>query len=265
MLISISARFAFTTAEPTDILLQFEAAALPEQRIVSADCRMTEALHMARVAAEDSIGERIWLEVNGRFEVDYNAVVDVQRLVADLATLQHLPPHDLPGETVHYLLDSRYCPADNFQPFVAAEFGDTTGGARIEAIRAWISEHLTYASGSSHAATDARDTFVERRGVCRDFAHLLVTLARASAIPARYVACYAPGVNPPDFHAVAEVFLADPAVAGGGAWYVVDATGMADPAQTVKIGVGRDAADVSFLTAFGTSEFHGATVSAHPA
>ena len=50
-----------------------------------------------------------------------------------------------------------------------------------------------------------------------------------------------------------------------GAWYVVDATGMADPAQTVKIGVGRDAADVSFLTAFGTSEFHGATVSAHPA
>lgn len=265
MLISISSRFAFTTDAPTDVLLQFEAAALPEQHIVSSDCRLSEARHTARVAAEDSIGERIWLEVNGRFEVDYHAVVDVQRLVADLATLEHLAPHDLPGETVHYLLDSRYCPADNFQPFVAAEFGDTRGGARIEAIRAWISEHLTYASGSSHAATDARDTFVERRGVCRDFAHLLVTLARASAIPARYVACYAPGVNPPDFHAVAEVFLADPAVAGGGAWYVVDATGMADPAQTVKIGVGRDAADVSFLTAFGTSEFHGAAVSAHPA
>jgi transglutaminase-like putative cysteine protease len=265
MLVALSARFAFTTEAPTDVLLQFEAAALPEQRIVSTDCRMSEARHMARVAAEETIGERIWLDVNGLFEVDYSAVVEVQRLVPDLATLPHLAPHDLPGETVHYLLDSRYCPADNFQPFVAAEFGDTSGGARIEAIRAWISEHLTYASGSSHTGTDARDTFIERRGVCRDFAHLLVTLARASAIPARYVACYAPGVNPPDFHAVAEVFLADPTVVGGGAWYVVDATGMADPAQTVKIGVGRDAADVSFLTAFGTTEFHGATVSAEPA
>lgn len=262
MLITVSARFDFTTTEPTDVLLQFEAAALPEQRIASSECRMSEARHMARVAAEDGIGERIWLDVDGRFEVDYRAEVEVRRLTPDIGSLHSLAPHDLPGETVHYLLDSRYCPADNFQPFVTAEFGDTSGGVRVEAIRQWIADHLTYTPGSSHSATDARDTFVERRGVCRDYAHLLITLARASAIPARYVACYAPGVNPPDFHAVAEVFLADPTVEGGGAWYVVDATGMADPAQTVKIGVGRDAADVSFLTSFGGSEFHGATVTA---
>ncbi|MNC87715.1 Transglutaminase-like superfamily protein [compost metagenome] len=84
---------------------------------------------------------------------------------------------------------------------------------------------------------------------------MLITLARASAIPARYCSVYAPGVDPPDFHAVAEVFLADPTVPGGGAWHIVDATGMADPAHTVKIGVGRDAADVSFMTVFGEAQF----------
>ena len=51
-------------------------------------------------------------------------------------------------------------------------------------------------------------------------------------------------------------------VAGGGAWQLVDATGMADPAQTVKIGVGRDAADVSFMTVFGESRFETKEVSA---
>ena len=88
----------------------------------------------------------------------------------------------------------------------------------------------------------------------------MITLARASGLPARYVSAFAPGVDPPDFHALAEVFLADPSVAGGGAWHLVDATGMADPAQTVKIGVGRDAADVSFMTTFGMADFHDKTV-----
>lgn len=261
MPIAIHAAFAFSTKAPTDVLLQFEAAAIPEQRILSTHTRMGTAEHFARVPAEDDIGERIWLDIDGRFEVEYRATIEVRRIVADIAALPGLAPHDLPGEAVKYLLDSRYCPADSFQSFVEAEFEGTRGGARIEAIRAWIAEHFTYAPGSSHSATDARDSFIERRGICRDYAHMLVTLARASAIPARYVACFAPGVEPPDFHAVAEIFLADPAIPGGGAWHLVDATGMADPAHTVKIGVGRDAADVSFLTSFGPSDFLNKTVS----
>ena len=91
--------------------------------------------------------------------------------------------------------------------------------------------------------------------MCRDYAHVMVAFARAAAIPARFVSCYAPGVEPQDFHAIAEVFLADPSIPGGGAWHLVDATGMADSAQTAKIGVGRDAADVSFMTAFGMANF----------
>jgi len=88
----------------------------------------------------------------------------------------------------------------------------------------------------------------------------MVSLARASTIPARFVSCYAPGVEPPDFHAVAEVFLADPTIPGGGAWHLVDATNMSNPAQTVKIGIGRDAADVSFMTTFGYADFRDKTV-----
>ena len=216
---------------------------------------MSEAIHTARVAAQDDIGERIWLRAEGHFEVEYSALVEPRRLASDLPTLRSLEPHLLPGEAVSYLLDSRYCPADQFQSFVDAEFAGTSGGERVDAIRTWIAEQFSYVPGASGPYTDAAESFISRKGICRDYAHMLVTLARASTIPARYVACYAPGVDPPDFHAVAEVFLADPDCDEGGTWQLVDATGMAAPAQTAKIGVGRDAADVSFLTSFGASQF----------
>jgi transglutaminase-like putative cysteine protease len=261
MPIDISASFAFSVDRLSDVLLQFEAAAIPEQRVANPRCTMSQAEHIARIAAQDGIGERIWLHVEGRFEVNYTARVTVHRLLADIGTLARLEPHELPAEAVQYLLDSRYCPADRFQPFVEAEFGGCNGGARISAIRDWIAGNFSYEPVST-TSTTALDSFVERRGICRDYAHVLVTLARASAIPARYVSCYATGVDPPDFHAVAEVFLADPTVPGGGAWQLIDATGMADPAETIKIGVGRDAADVSFMTVFGNARFEGKEVSA---
>lgn len=265
MPIDISASFSFELNQPTDVLLQFEAAAIPEQEILDSHCQLSEAAEMARVPAQDAIGERIWLHAEGLYEVEYSARVKVDRLLAEIDTLARLDPHELPGEAVQYLFDSRYCAADRFQPFVATRFDGTEGGARIIAIRDWIAENFTYAPGTSNANTTALDSFVERRGICRDYAHVMITLARASTIPARYVSVYAPGVEPPDFHAVAEVFLADPTIEGGGAWHLVDATGMAEPAQMVKIGVGRDAADVSFMTVFGEAEFKDKTVTVEKA
>lgn len=260
MPIEIETRFAFSLPRPCDVLLQFEAAAIPEQRILASDTRLGKSEHFARIPAQDGIGDRLWIRAQGEFEVGYTATVELDRQLERLERLERLLPHETPGEAVQYLFDSRYCPADRFQSFVEAEFGGVEGGARIGAIRDWIATNLSYRSASSDANTGALETFVERCGVCRDFVHLLVTLARASTIPARYVACYAPGVEPPDFHAVAEVFLADPDTPGGGLWQLVDATGMADPAEAVKIGVGRDAADVSFLTSFGESDFRGCCV-----
>lgn len=255
MPISIETEFDFTLPEPTDVLLQFEAAAIPEQRVLESDTQISSSEHCQRVASQDLIGERMWIRAQGQFSVGYKAKVAVDRIIPDLASLQRMQPHLLPGEAVQYLFDSRYCPAERFCEFVSDEFGGSDGGARVLALCEWISKHFTYTPGSSDTKTTALDTFIARRGICRDYAHLLVTLARASAIPARFVSVYAPGVEPPDFHAVAEVFLADPTIEGGGAWHLVDATKMALPAQMVKIGVGRDAADVSFLTSFGRAEF----------
>lgn len=260
MPIRIESSFAFSLECETDVLLQFEAAAIPEQRILSHGTKLSPAIHEARVAAQDDIGERIWVRANGLFEVEYHADVEIMRQVSQVEGRAALPPHQLPGEAVEYLFDSRYCPSDRFQTFVEDEFGDTTGGARIAAIRDWIASNFTYSPGASGPHTTALDSFVERRGICRDYAHTMIVMARASTIPARYVACYAPGVDPQDFHAVAEVFLEDPELDGGGSWQLVDPTGMADPAETVKIGIGRDAADVSFLTTFGMSDFKRSSV-----
>lgn len=173
----------------------------------------------------------------------------------NISALPAVAPHLLPGDTVRYLMPSRFCPSDEFQTFVSAEFGTFEGGARIAAMKDWINRSFTYAPGSSNAQTTALETFVQRRGVCRDFAHVMITLARASAIPARFASVYAPGVTPQDFHAVAEIYL-------GGTWHLVDATGMA-PADTIaRIGVGMDAAEVAFLSAFGRIEYVEQSVSA---
>lgn len=244
--LTIHTRLFYDFAEPTDVLLQLEAAVLPDQRVLSPELWLTPVLHFARVPGHDEIGERIWLRVDGQLALDYRAVIEVDRPLIDLASLPETQPRLLPGETIDYLMPSRFCPSDRFNAFVDTEFSGLTGGACVAAIRDWVAQHLTYEPGASTAATCATDTFVQRSGVCRDYAHLVIALARAASIPARYASVYAPDVSPPDFHAVAEVFLA-------GAWRLVDATGMAAAPEVVKIGVGRDAADIPFLSSFGSA------------
>jgi hypothetical protein len=150
-------------------------------------------------------------------------------------------------------LPSRYCESDRFEGFVHSEFAGLEGGALASAIGTWVHENLTYASGSSSGVTTAMMTFADRRGVCRDYAHLLVALARAGSIPARCVSAYAPGVDPPDFHAVAELWLA-------GDWHLIDATGMACCDEIARVAVGRDATDIAFMTVFGTATMYAQTV-----
>lgn len=264
MTLSISARFAFEFDQPTDALLQFEVADLPEQSVLASATTISPTQHRTAVPAQDHIGQRIWLRGSGRIEVDYSCTVQPNRIMTPLGELSALPLHMLPGEPVQYLLDSRYCRADQYQGLVASEFEGTSGGARIAAIRDWIAEHFEYVPGASDANTDATDSFIARQGICRDYSHVMVMLARASGIPARYVACFAPGVDPQDFHAATQVFLADPNDPQSGAWQLVDATGMADLEHAAIIGVGRDAADVSFVTSFGPMQFLYSKVTVEP-
>lgn len=253
MKLSIRVLLDYTFPEPTDVLLQIEAAIIPEQLILDAHIGLTPVGHFARVPAQATIGERIWLRVESALQVDYRATVEVKRILSDCLALAVVPPHLLPGETVDYLMPSRYCPSDRFEAFVATEFAGLEGGAQVIAVRDWVRGHLSYVPGTSTSATTAIDTYVDRQGVCRDYAHLVIALVRACGIPARMASVYAPDVVPPDFHAVAEVFL-------GGAWHLIDATGMASADAIAKIGVGRDAADISFLSAFGTAVMNSQSV-----
>lgn len=247
MKVEISASLNYRLARPVDLMLQVEAAAQPDQRIVSAAIDVGQPDHFARQPAQDGIGERIWLRAADTLELRYDAVVAIERAGPDYRGLAATDLHRLPAEAVPYLNESRYCPANKFHAFVERRFGDGEGGAKIGRMRDWIESRFTYVPGTSDAETGALDSFVERRGVCRDYAHVLIALARAAHIPARMASVYSPDVDPPDFHAVADIYL-------DGAWHLVDATGMARSSAMARICVGRDAADVSFLTAYGDIE-----------
>jgi len=254
MILDIKVDLDYDVDGPASLLLQLEAAAGAGQRLIETSIDVAEPNWFGRGPAEEAVGERIWLEGANRLLCGYSAKVEIDRPAVNLAELDQSPVHELPGDVVKYLLGSRYIPTEKFQGVAAGDFGDLSGGARVLAMRDWIEEHFSYVPGTSDASTTAADTFLERKGICRDYAHAMIALARASQIPARIASAYAPDVDPPDFHAVAEVWL-------GGAWHLVDATGMSTPDSTAVVGVGRDAADVSFMTVFGAARLNSQTVS----
>jgi len=163
------------------------------------------------------------------------------------------PRRHLPAYAVPYLWPSRYCESDRFEAFVEKSFGALSGGAKVEAMAEWIRHEMDYVMGSSDASTTAVDAFLSRRGVCRDFAHVMASFSRAAGIPARLVSAYAWGLKPPDFHAVVEVWL-------DGGWQLVDATGLASTQGLARICVGRDATDIAFMTIFGVGEMRAQSV-----
>ncbi|MCC1492496.1 transglutaminase family protein [Cognatishimia sp. F0-27] len=199
---------------------------------------------LRQVEGEEAIGVRRWISIGSRLDCIYEAQVEVRRAAATLDGLQETPRHQLPASVIRYLMPSRYCQSDLFLDFTAANFSGLTGGALVQAMNDWVASNFTYDIYVSNPGTTATDSFSAQRGVCRDYAHVLIALLRAMGLPARFVSAYAPGVQPQDFHAVVEVFLE-------GDWHLVDPTGMATPQDIVRICVGRDAADASFLTSYG--------------
>lgn len=144
-------------------------------------------------------------------------------------------------ELLVYGRPSRYAESDALAPTAAAEFaGIDDPAALLIAVSSWVGTALAYVSGSSLPTDGATRTLLARRGVCRDYSHLCIALLRARGIPARLAAVYAPGLDPMDFHAVAEAWI-------DGAWRIVDATTLAPRGTLVRIATGRDAADTAFL------------------
>ncbi|MDF1871757.1 transglutaminase family protein [Vannielia sp.] len=248
MLLSIDVRMTYRFSRPNTVFLALEAAQTEGQVIVDQHIDLGAA-QVDRITGDGYVGERIWAQVPGyEMVLFYRATVDVTRPAVQLDGLEAMPLHRLPADVAPYLRPSRYCQSDKFFAFVAKRFGDVTGGRKIAAIRDWIESNLTYVPGASDADTNVLETFAGREGVCRDYAHLFCTMARAAKIPARMVAAYSPDVYPPDFHAVTQVWLDD-------AWHLVDATGMCAADSLAVIAVGRDAYDIAFMDSEVPAEF----------
>lgn len=160
-------------------------------------------------------------------------------------------PDELPPDTLHYLLGSRYCEVDRLSAVAWDLFGRIpAGGARALAVNDWVFQHVTFGYRFSRPNKTALDVYTERTGVCRDMMHLAVTFCRALGIPARYATGYLPDIDcapdptPMDFSAFYEVYL-------DGRWWPLDARHGKPRTGRVLIARGRDAADVALVTSFG--------------
>jgi transglutaminase-like putative cysteine protease len=158
---------------------------------------------------------------------------------------------DLPESALMYLLSSRYCETDLLMQDAWRLFGHLPPGwSRVQAICDFVNEYVTFGYQFARSTKTALDTYRERQGVCRDFAHLAISFCRCLNVPARYCTGYlgdigVPAVDAPmDFAGSMEVYL-------GGAWHAFDPRNNARRVGRLIIARGRDAADVAITTTFG--------------
>jgi transglutaminase-like putative cysteine protease len=178
--------------------------------------------------------------------------------VRDSGLLEQPAPHtwqhnveQLPEETLVFLLGSRYCETDRLSDFAWKRFSGTPlGWARVQAICDFVHEHITFGYEHASSTKTAFEVFNDKRGVCRDFAHLAIALCRAMNIPARYCTGYLgdiglpPPYAPMDFAGWFEAYL-------GNGWHTFDARNNTPRIGRILLARGRDAADVAISTAFG--------------
>ena len=230
----VAARLVVDVGGSATIALQIAAAAnheVSQSLIVTIDGRATQP---RRVQADHGGWIHVVESGPGELVVQYSA-----RVVGT-----GVPLVSGEADLLRYLRPSRYCESDSLAPTARAEFAGLAGAALLAAVSSWVGTQLQYVPGSSLPTDGAVATLLARRGVCRDYAHLVVALLRSLDVPARLVAVYAPGLDPMDFHAVAEAYVE-------GAWHVVDATTLAPRGSLLRISTGRDASDTAFMSAYG--------------
>jgi transglutaminase-like putative cysteine protease len=157
----------------------------------------------------------------------------------------------LPHEALLYLLGSRYCETERLMDEAWRKFGSITPGwGRVQAVCDFAHEHVCFGYHFARPTKTAAEAYAERQGVCRDFAHLAITLLRCLNIPARYCTGYLGDIGVPvadapmDFAGWLEAYI-------GGAWHTFDPRNNARRIGRILIARGRDAADVAISTAFG--------------
>jgi transglutaminase-like putative cysteine protease len=237
---SVAARLVFKTVAHTKAALAIAVARNPGYSSFQESLSVTAGGEQVPLTElPDHHGGRIhYMEFAGPAEV----TVEYAATVSGRAVPEDAPLADL----IRYVRPSRYAESDRLLPTAYAEFGGIQGEELLHAVRNWVYGELKYISGSSRGTDGAVETLLNRRGVCRDFAHLAIALLRSKDVPARLAAVYAPGLSPMDFHAVAEAHV-------NGAWHIIDPTGLAPRESMLRITSGRDSSDTAFLSTVGGS------------
>ena len=255
MLIRIGFEIVFDVPAPVPILLVLSTHPDVDPKIRRAGGLRIEPEVPVREYL-DSFGNRCGriMAPAGKVTLWDDAIVEDSGEVDEVAprAIQH-PIQDLPDDVLPYLLPSRYCEVDRLSDIAWNLFGQTNEGwARAQAICDWVHDHVTFGYKYARPTKSAHDVYEERRGVCRDFTHLALTLCRCMNIPARYATGYLGDIgvplspDPMDFSGWFEVYL-------GGRWYTMDARHNRPRIGRVVMARGRDAVDVALTTSFGTA------------
>ncbi len=247
---------AFQCAQPTPMLLVLSIHPSRRVDLLSDDAPTFDPPLEARgyVDGFGNVCTRIVapagrMSIATRFEISDDGRPD---MIATDAVQHEI--RDLPDEVLVFLLGSRYCETDRLSEFAWSAFGWTEPGwARVQAICDFVHGHITFNYANANPLRTAYGGFVDRTGVCRDFAHLAVALCRCMNIPARYCTGYLGDIgvpldpNPMDFSAWFQAYL-------GGHWYTFDARHNHPRIGRILMATGRDATDVALTTSFGASQ-----------
>ena len=234
-----------------DFVFSIHAAQTDQQRVLRESVLLEPALAW-RVDTEPHSGNRL-LRLRageGPLDVHYAASVEVAHHVAEPDRVAAAAIGDLPVHVLPFLRPSRYCQSDHLLQLAWREFGQMTPGhAQVDAVSRYVRTRVEFRAGTSTPATSAIDTLDRGCGVCRDFVHATIALLRALNYPARFVTGVDYGapreLGPPDFHSYVEAWI-------GERWWLFDPTGITPLTGLIRIGTGRDAADVAFATMFGS-------------
>lgn len=241
--IQVGSQMCYQVNSPATFLMNISVARNHHQRVLNESIEI-EPFYKIEECAVGGLGNRmIRLTVNpGELSIKYQATVELEAEVVDSTAVGEMEYEAIPEDVLSYLNPSRYCESDKLIRLASDEFGHLLRGySRVTAICNWVYDLLTYTPGSTGPTTTACDVLLQRTGVCRDYAHVAISLCRALGIPARYVSGYAVHLQPPDFHGFFEAYL-------NGRWFLFDATRLAPVGGFVRIGTGRDAADVAIAT-----------------
>ena len=236
----------YEVTHPAHFLFHIETAFHDSNRILEERLTITPSMKIRTFCDERNGNRFVRLDApKGVLSVNYHASIELIGTSVPLH-LEEAAVTSVPDDVLRYLMPSRYCESDVMSRVAQQLFGHLSPGlSRVSAIESWIHESIIYLPGFSNSTTTAQEVFVQRAGVCRDFAHLGITLCRALNIPARLVVGYVHFAEPPqDFHAVFEAWLDNQ-------WVLFDGTKMAPIDRLVRVGTGRDAKDVAFATIFG--------------